>query len=451
MRTAATNNSLPKLSFYRPFFLTGIITIFTLGCVWGAINLLSIGLNANFQIVKYSWILAHGHAMVFGFVGLFIMGAAYHLLPMLKNTSLWRPRLARASLPLMVVGIAIQTIAHLIVPLQGALSLAAIAAALQIAAVFIFTIVTIQTCRIAIQANITDRFVYASLFWFNVAALANFFIFKAFEFPSSRQSFLLNVATFNIPYRDVQLLGIAIVMIFGVSLSVLPRFFNLRVPSRGWCTFLFWGLNGSIVVSAITFIVGMSSGKHLLLLFQWLTAIVLLIAAIGTPFQFGLFSTTHGNVDRSLKFVRAAYLWLIVAIAMLVLVPFYNFWIFPAFTGSTTTFSHAFYGAYRHALTVGFIMMMIIGISTRIVNSSRDELHRTSSLWTAFILINLGNFTRVVTEVGTDFIPSSYAVMGFSGFVEIIGLILWSYDLISTMRSSRASQTQIAAAPVSSY
>lgn len=390
--------------------------------------------------------------MVFGFVGLFIMGATYQLLPLLKNTSLWRPRLAVTCLPLMVIGIAIQTVAHLLVPATIALSLAAVGALLQMAAVMIFTAVTIQTCRNAGESHITDRFVYSSLFWFNVAALANFFIFKAFEFPANRQSFLKNVAILNIPYRDIQLLGVAVVMIFGVSLAVLPRFFNLRMPSRAWCSFLFWGLNGSILIGAITFVAGMSSGNHFLLLFQWLTAIVLLIAAIGTPFQFGLFDFSGTQSNRSLKFIRAAYAWLIVAVAMLVLVPFYNFWIYPAFTGSTTTFSHAFYGAYRHALTVGFVMMMIIGISTRIVSlPGVVKPYRTSSLWVAFVLINLGNLIRVITEIGTDFIPASYLIMGFSGFVEIAGLILWSYELISNMRPSRTRDGQLTGTPAPLY
>ena len=70
---------VPSLAdtIYRPFFVAGLVTVLTLGCVWGAINLFTIGLKQNFSAVSYSWVLAHGHAMVFGFVGLFIMGFAY--------------------------------------------------------------------------------------------------------------------------------------------------------------------------------------------------------------------------------------------------------------------------------------------------------------------------------------------------------------------------------------
>src|SRR5437764_15414388 len=36
-------------TIYRPFFLAGIATVLTLGCVWGAINLLTIGLKGSFS------------------------------------------------------------------------------------------------------------------------------------------------------------------------------------------------------------------------------------------------------------------------------------------------------------------------------------------------------------------------------------------------------------------
>jgi hypothetical protein len=78
-------------TIYRPFFLAGIATVLTLACVWGAINLLTIGRRQSFSAVAYSWVLAHGHAMVFGFVGFFIMGFAYQAFPRFKHTTLWRP------------------------------------------------------------------------------------------------------------------------------------------------------------------------------------------------------------------------------------------------------------------------------------------------------------------------------------------------------------------------
>ena len=421
-------------TIYRPFFLAGIATILTLGCVWGAINLFTIGLKESFSAVSYSWVLAHGHAMVFGFVGLFIMGFAYQALPRFKHTALWKPRLAFSSLPLMIVGILLQAVAHLLSP--PSLPLEIFASVVQMVAVTIFSAVIVQTIRISKKSEIYDRFLYAALAWFLIAAIANPVIFKLFELAGTREQRLFNLATFNIPYRDVQLLGLAVVMILGISLRLLPHAYGFREPSKGWVSFLFWAVNGSIAVGVVFFIAGMLLSNHWLLTLQWLTAVVLLVIAVMTPFQYRLFRPVPANEnDRGLKFIRAAHVWFIIATAMLVFTPIYNFGVYMPITGSHVPFSHAFFGAYRHALTVGFIMMMIVGVSSKIVPTlSGVDVKRTNSLWPTFILLNLGNLTRVTFQIATDFSPSAYPVMGISGFIEVVGLTLWGYELFANMR-----------------
>jgi uncharacterized protein involved in response to NO len=430
-------NRTPTITIFRPFFLAGIATVLTLGCVWGAINLFTIGLNERFSAISYSWILAHGHAMVFGFVGFFIMGFAYEVVPRFKQTILWRPRLALSSLPLMVAGIVLQTVAHLMSP--PSLSLELFASLIQLIAVIIFAAVMVQTIRQAGKSEAYDRFLYAALTWFLIAAIANPIIFKLFELPGTREQLLFNLATFNIPYRDVQLLGLAVVMILGISLRLLPHAYGFREPSKQWVSFLFWGLNGSIVGGVVFFIAGMILRNHWLLTLQWLTAVLLLVIAVVTPFQYKLFGTVAMNErDRGLKFIRAAHIWFIIATAMLVFTPIYNFGIYMPLTGSYVPFSHAFFGAYRHALTVGFIMMMIVGVSSKVVPTlSGIDVKNTNSLWLTFVLLNLGNLTRVSFQIATDFSSSAYPIMGISGFIEVVGLTLWGWELFSNMRAGK--------------
>src|SRR5688572_11827508 len=427
---------------YRPFFLASIATILTVGCVWGAINLFTIGVKESFGAINYSWTLAHGHAMVFGFVGFFIMGFAYQAIPKFKHTVLWRPRLAISTLPLMIVGIVLQTVAHLLSP--PSLTLQMFASVFQLLAVVIFGGVMVKTIRRAAKPEIYDRFLYASLVWFLIAAIANPVIFKLFELPGTREQLLFNLATFNIPYRDVQLLGMAVVMILGISLRLLPQSYGFREPSSGWVAFLFWGVNAAIIGSVLFFIAGMTSGNHWLLALQWLAAVALLVIAVTTPFQYRLFAAVPaGESDRGLKFIRAAHIWLIVATAMLVLTPIYNFGVYMPLTGSHVPFSHAFFGAYRHALTVGFIMMMIVGVSSKMVPTlSGIGVKQTKSLWPTFVLLNLGNVTRVSFQIATDFSPAAYPVMGISGFIEVVGLTLWGYELFSNMRIGKKLETQ---------
>ncbi|MDO5665667.1 MAG: NnrS family protein [Bacteroidia bacterium] len=424
---------------YRPFFISALVTIFTLGCMWGAINLLLIGLEETYHGIDYSWVLAHGHAMVFGFIGLFIMGFSFQALPRFAEISLWNPRLAFSALPLMIIGILLQTVAHLIAPQMPYLLLGIAAGGLQLVAVVIFALVVVRTLQSAsVKAN-TNGFIYTAIGWFLLAAILNPIIFTLFESAATKEDFLFYVSSFNIPYRDIQTLGIAVIMILGVSIHILPRVYGLREPSLRWRKFLLWGVNGAVLFGIISFTLGMVTGVHWWHAANGISYIILLVAAIGTPIQFRLFRrVSDTNRDRSLKFIRAGYLWFIVAMLLLTFGPYYMFSIYLPMTGGENPFSHAYFGAYRHALTVGFIMMMIVGISAKIVPLfSGIDIRKTNSLWIVFILLNLGNTWRITSQIATDFFPKAFDIIGYSGFIELTALALWGYELIKNIRAGR--------------
>jgi hypothetical protein len=431
-------------TIYRPFFLAGVLALLTLGCAWGAVNLWLIGVRRSFAGVDYSWILAHGHAMVFGVVGFFIMGFAYQAFPRFAHTDLWRPTLALATLPLMAGGIALQAVAHLLAPRGPFLALGLLAGAVQILAVALFGLVLHKTFWRAARSEPHEGFVRAALFWFLLAAVANPAIFWLFETARTRQEFLFRVATFNIPYRDVQLLGIAVMMILGVSLRFLPHAYGLREPTRAWRRVLLWGTNGAIALGVGAFLAGMLSGDSRWLIGQELAALGLVGIALGTPRQYRLFGPVpESERDRGLKFIRAAHVWFIVATVMLALVPVYNLLIYRPLTGAAVPFSHAFFGAYRHALTVGFITMMIVGVSSKVVPTlSGVDVRRAPALWPTFWLLNVGNGLRIATEIATDYTAAAYRVMGVSGFIEVAGLALWGYELVRNMRVGRRLERQ---------
>ncbi len=423
-------------TIYRPFFAAGLAVLLTLGCSWGALNLFLIGRSRDFAGVDYSWVLAHGNAMVFGFVGLFIMGFAYQAFPRFKHTALARPAMALSTLPLMLAGIVLVTAGHLTAPRAGFLILGISGGLLQLASVALLCRVLHETFVRAAKREVYDAFVISSCVWFLVAAAATPVVFWLFENVSSREEFLRRVAAFNVPYRDVQLLGVAVMMILGVSLRFLPHAYGFREPSAAWRRFLLWGLNGSVAVSAGTFLAAMLTGRMAWLAGPQIASFVLLAAALGTPRQYRLFGPVpQAEHDRGLKFVRAAYAWFMIAAAMLAVMPTYDLWIYKPLTGASSPFSHAFFGAYRHALTVGFITLMIVGVSSKVVPTLCGlDLRQLPPLWNAFLLLNLGNGLRVASEIATDYTVRAYPIMGASGFLEVAGLSLWAADLVRCMR-----------------
>jgi hypothetical protein len=83
-------------------------------------------------------------------------------------------------------------------------------------------------------------------------------------------------------------------------------------------------------------------------------------------------------------------------------------------------------------------MLMIVGVSSKVVQKlSGVDLRHARSLWPTFLLLKIGNLTRVSFQIATDFSPSAYRVMGFSGFIEVVGLTLWGYELFANMRAGR--------------
>jgi hypothetical protein len=141
--------------------------------------------------------------------------------------------------------------------------------------------------------------------------------------------------------------------------------------------------------------------------------------------------------DRSLKFLRVAYVWLFVSLAMLVLLPVDQIlvtWLAPGGEAARIGFSHAYYGATRHAITVGFVSLMIVGVAAKVVPTlSGVDVRGLSRLWAPFVLINAGCLLRGVGQTLTDFSSLAFPVTGVSGLLEVTGLAMWGVHLVLIM------------------
>jgi hypothetical protein len=135
--------------------------------------------------------------------------------------------------------------------------------------------------------------------------------------------------------------------------------------------------------------------------------------------------------ERSAAFIRLAYAWLGVSLVMLLFLPVYR-------AVSGLPFSHAYYGAIRHAVTVGFVSQMIVGVSTLVVPLTP----RTATLWPTRLLLNLGCFLRVSLQISSDWSPRAYHLIGLSGILELTALLLWTGVLWRGLlgREARAAQ-----------
>src|SRR4030095_5338320 len=74
-------------------------------------------------------------------------------------------------------------------------------------------------------------------------------------------------------------------------------------------------------------------------------------------------------------------------------------------------FSHAYSGAARHAITVGFVSLMIVGVASKVVPTLNGiPASVLPRLWAPFVLINAGCAIRVLFQALTDFNPAAFRV-----------------------------------------
>ncbi len=425
-------------AIYRPFFKAGIAVVLSLGAVWGAYLLLRIGWTGRFSAAGVHEVNAHGHAQIFGWVGLFVMGFAYQAFPRFKQTTLALPRLARASWWLMLAGVIGRSVGE---PLASGLpwagSIAVASAWVEVVAIGLFACVILATWRAASKGLVFyDYYILAALGWFVVQAIAEAVYLAATLAAASRAELLVLVSTWQGAIREAQIHGFALLMILGVSQRLLHHMYGLPAPSRRLSLAALACLNLAVVGEIAGLILMRGAGRVWAGLW-YASALLLTASVVALLWNWRVFGRTTER-DRSLKFLRAAYAWLLIGLGMLVFLPAYQFVLLPRMApgseAAAVGFSHAYYGAIRHALTVGFVSLMIVGVASRVVPILNGvDGHRLSPLWGPFVLLNTGCALRVVFQTLTDLTPHAFAVAGVSGLLEVTGLALWGIHLWSVM------------------
>jgi len=187
---------------YRRFFEAGIAITLTVGALWGATNLLQIALDKNLlQLRLVPSIHAHAHAMIFGWVGLFVMGFAYQSFPRFKFTTLWRPDLANLTFVLMLAGIGARIGAELLQPASLGLGLGVLSAGVEFAAISLFVLIILRTARQSMEPrNPYERFIFGAFFWFLVQAIFSDIFFFAKATAASQAQLIHRIALLDAPY-----------------------------------------------------------------------------------------------------------------------------------------------------------------------------------------------------------------------------------------------------------
>ena len=392
---------------YEKFIKGSIITTLLLGGPLGVMILLSIFLQVEGAAVFSQKLLQlHAHFQLFGWLGLFIMGIAYHVIPRFKASQIPSKNLADLSFLLVAGGLVVRGL-QLFLPEES--QLAAFSAVLQTLGAITFTYVIYRTVQASEQPREPfEGFVYAALIWYTVGSILNL---ASTLSPASgmREAFIHSM-----------LLGFATNMIMAVGVRTMPVFLGLRQAEEKHINYILVSYNAAVILRVAALAMGLSA------LLQ-LTVVLEAIALIAFIYTLNIFAKPEidlppmeasKNLERS---VKGAYIWLIAAL----MIDLYN-----NFLGG------GFYirGAYLHAVTVGFISMMIFGYATRIIPIFRGvDLHSLKLADTALYLLIGGNILRVVLELFQPLTASLNPILGLSGAITLAAYAVFSYNIWLTM------------------
>ncbi|MCF6157149.1 MAG: DUF1858 domain-containing protein [wastewater metagenome] len=430
---------IPRLEedkVYEIFAKTAIILVLTAGVTFGTLILSYIAVKRSFNSTYYALIQAHGHAQLYGWVGLFIMGFALYIIPRVKNTELKYKTLVNPCYGLIVSSIMLRTVIQPF-PFDFIRFLLPLSAILEVASIGLFTFIILKTIFASKEKiAIFDKFFKAGIAWFLVAGFIDLgmvlylYKYSLYEIPK---------AVFS-PYVHIYLFGFACMFIFAVNVRTVYAFLDIKPVREEAVDLTFWVLNLSIPVYFIAHIFADKSTIAL-----WTSQYIVFLMALAIfSFIYGLrvfeksTKELHDVImDRSYaKTIRTAYIWLIVSTIIFLIIPF---------LGHGTETQRLFHGSLNHALTVGFISMMIIGYASKMVPTFKGvDMYSLKLSNLTFILLNIGCFTRVFSQilVGTSGGKTIfYAAAGVSGWLELAALSIFGYNLWKTMNAIQETKT----------
>lgn len=414
-----------QADIYPPFIKGAILATLTGGATLGLVALTIAGLRGSLNTGLSWWtpvIQAHGHVQIFGWVALFIMGVAYHVVPRFKATDLHRPDLARRTFWLMAGGLTARALAQPYADEAFAGFVGVAGAASELLAVAAFahiiarTIAGSETPRAGFE-----RYLIAGNLWFLLLAASNLASMLTMALTGDP----VIPARLNGAVIHVEVVGFIGLWILGVSLRILPVFLGLRALGASATRGVFWAVNAAVALAAL----GETSGVTTLRV----AASLLELAAVLT-FVFGMRvfwrPTPSPHADPSpyyRKFVVAAYAWLTFAAALLVFISMYE--------ATVAILPRELTGAYRHAITVGFITGMIMGVASRIVPVFRGvPLQGVGLLNTVFWMLNAGCAIRVLFQSAAGVFGGPFTfISSSSAYLEIPAIALFSLVIWKTL------------------
>lgn len=402
------------------FISSGLVYLLGPGSFLGLWNLFAISQQHAPFAVTATWLQAHGHAEVYGWVGSFILGIGLH--------SLTRRHHMRVNFAWAWTCWAVWTGAVGMRWLTGIDAwhwrvLLPTSAALELFAYGIFQ-TTVRKAHKRVPGQPREALpgwvllVLTGALGFGLTLVVNLAgaLYQAGWGTSAAFSPLWD-------HRMVELMAWAFLapFVFGFSTRWLPVFAGLQ-PSRDWVPRTLAPIlaAGAIVVLAGWWLPGA---------FLWAAAAAVAVTGLNV-FRPAVAKAKTQNVHPTFPwFLRFAYGWLLISATL---------GLCSAFSPATMGLS----GAGRHAFTVGFIATMVLTIGQRVLPAfaGMKLLHSPVLMFLSLAALEVGCLLRVSGELlaYSGWWPLAWSWLPFSAGLEVAAFTLFAYNLARTLASPPA-------------
>jgi hypothetical protein len=390
-----------------------IAVCLTLGAGWGVLLLLRIAGGTDYAVVSGASVHVHGVAQLWGWMALFVFAVATHLLR--QNTKRPAPPWLEQVAAGLIIAALLAFFGGLIESLRNAVpQINVIASAALAGAALLFGVSVIWSLTGRAKSQHTHGFVFL-IAWLWAWAGADLWLrlhySSAAALPESARRLLIILPVLGFATNAIYGFGVRLIPGLLNIGRLRPRFFSasMMMHNVGLCLLLTpprslrVGGAGLMLVASVFYLVGMDA----------------LRSKPSRPI--------HGVDVRGHILIRVAFFWLVCGLAMIFAEQF-----FP-------DLPHAYSGAWRHALTVGFITTMILGVGQRIVPIFiKQPLASTPMMLVSAVLIIIGNAGRFGLELATiGGWPWAFKFMGSTGILELSALVLFALNLALTVRNRR--------------
>jgi hypothetical protein len=418
---------------FVPFFIASLTLSLTWGATLGMINLARLTTSWGLGSLPRPSVWAHAYVQVFGFMALFVMGVAYHVLPRFVGGTLQNGRLVRWSFGLQLAGvIAIACGFFHDAVLTRPLWIAG-TVALLVASTLFFTVIVRTIASGAPGREPFRQWVAAGAAWLVVASAVAVVAAVADE-----------VAWHRVLWTAA-LTGFASSWIFGVGSRIFPIFLGCvpRWPHRQHAIFalyqagaIVWTIGAWPAPRALFFDAAQIAGGAVLLASVTLVTASLGIFAPRRPVAGEMPRSPHDGWQRH---VLAAFGWLFVSLAL----------------GPVWSIARVIWGfndsllvldLSRHALAFGFATQMVLGVASRVVpNFTGKPLWSVKIRDAAFYLLNASMLVRALElPIGFGFWVGAWPYIAWSGPLGVAAMVLFALNIIMTVRQ----QPSVVAQPV---